>query len=139
MRFRWIPTTSDSVYPFLIGLLEFLQIEMLDPDRMGQWIILTAAIFGSMVAVSQFIMRRARLSGDNGAYFDDIARATIKDFYPQITVVILLIVGGVHVWFVDATGLSTMLLVFVIVVLMIQRYVRASKHWKTSIQEGAEF
>jgi hypothetical protein len=35
MRFRWIPTTSDSVYPFFIGLLEFILIETLAPAYMG--------------------------------------------------------------------------------------------------------
>ena len=37
MRFRWVPTTSDSVYPFLIGLIEFMLIDTLGPDEIGQW------------------------------------------------------------------------------------------------------
>ena len=49
MRFRWVPVTSDSVYPFLIGLLEFMLIETLGPDEIGQWLILMSVIFGMMV------------------------------------------------------------------------------------------
>ena len=37
MRFRWVPTTSDSVYPFFIGLMEFMQIEYLGTENLGQW------------------------------------------------------------------------------------------------------
>ena len=36
MRFRWVPVTSDSVYPFILGLIEFMLVESLDPDEIGQ-------------------------------------------------------------------------------------------------------
>ena len=35
MRFRWVPTTMDSIFPFLIGLLEFVMIESIDPNEPG--------------------------------------------------------------------------------------------------------
>ena len=36
MRFRWVPVTVDSVYPFIIGVLEFMLVETLDPGETGQ-------------------------------------------------------------------------------------------------------
>jgi hypothetical protein len=42
MRFRWVPSTSDSVYPFVVGLLEFILIETLAPEYMGWWFICLA-------------------------------------------------------------------------------------------------
>lgn len=62
LRFRWVPSTIDSVYPFIIGLLEFTQIAVMGPGMVGQWTVLMAAMYGLMVMVSHFTMRRARHS-----------------------------------------------------------------------------
>jgi len=69
MRFRWVPSTSDSVFPFLIGLTEFMLIDTLGPDEIGQWLLLLAVVFSLMNWVAHTTMRRARLDSDNDAYF----------------------------------------------------------------------
>ena len=48
MRFRWVPATSDSVYPFLIGVIEFMLVEALEPGRTGLWLVLIATVFAMM-------------------------------------------------------------------------------------------
>ena len=58
MRFRWVPVTVDSVYPFLIGLLEFLLIETLGPEKLGLWLIIMAMVFALMNWVSHMTVRR---------------------------------------------------------------------------------
>ncbi len=55
MRFRWVPTTSDSVYPFVIGLIEFMLIDTLGPDEIGQWLVFVALIFSVMHWVAHVI------------------------------------------------------------------------------------
>ena len=60
MRFRWGPATSESVYPFLIGLIEFMLIETLGPDEIGLWFLFHSSIFGTMTWVAHANMRRAR-------------------------------------------------------------------------------
>ena len=49
MRFRWVPVTTDSVYPFVIGLIEFMLVKSLGTGETGQWLILMALTFGMMV------------------------------------------------------------------------------------------
>jgi len=95
MRFRWVPMPGDSVFPFLIGIIEFALIEALGPPRLAVWFVDLALIFAAMAWVSQSMLRRARLDGDNDAYFSAITPATRRDFYPVIvTVVALAVMGG---------------------------------------------
>jgi len=101
MRFRWVPLTADSVYPFIIGVLEFTLIETLQPGRAGQWLMLNSVIFGSMVLVTHRLMRRARLDGDNDAFFRNYRPATISDFMPHIVIVGLMAGAGAGIWLID--------------------------------------
>ena len=133
MWFRWTPSMADSVYPFVIGLLEFVQIEMLGPDLMGQWTIMVAIIFSVMVMVTHFMLRRARLSGDNGGFFDDITPATMANFMPQIAMVILLIIGGSYVWVTGNGGVYSILLSAAVLAVLVQQYASTTLFWNSSI------
>jgi len=133
MRFRWTPSTSDSIYPFIIGLLEFYQIELLGPEHIGHWTIIMAVIFGVMVLVSHFIMRRARHNGDNGNFFQNSNPATIKDFYPHIAVISLLILGGGYAWVNAESGGLALTLILLILALLSWQYWSAAKFWESSI------
>ena len=135
MRFRWTPSTSDSVYPFIIGMLEFSQIALLGPERIGQWAILMAIIFGAMVMVSHFIMRRARQNGNNGGFFQNTKPAKLHDFYPHIAVVLLLTGGGVYAWINASNGGFALTLILAILGLLMWQYWSAAKFWKISISE----
>jgi hypothetical protein len=87
MRFLWVPTTSDTLYPFVIGILEFVLIAVLGPDGLAVWFVVLAALFGITTLALQFVLRRARLDGENDEWFEGIPPATLRDFYPVITVV----------------------------------------------------
>lgn len=138
MRFRWTPTTADSVYPFIIGLLEFIQIEMLAPGMLGQWVVIMAIIFATMVLITHLTMRGARLSGDNGDFFEGVRPATLKDFYPQIAIILLLLGGGVYVWVSANNGIVSYLLIAASFALLLWQYISATKFWNSSVQEGEE-
>ena len=96
MRFRWVPTTGDSVYPFIIGLLEFILIETLAPKYMGLWFGCLAIIFGLMTWISHRTMRRARLDGENDEFFANLAPATARDFLPAFVIVFVLVLAGTY-------------------------------------------
>lgn len=84
MRLRWMPTTIDSIYPFAIGLLEFMLIELLGPGLIGAWLICYATIFALMVWISHRTMHNARRDGHNAAFFEGLEPAELKDFVAMI-------------------------------------------------------
>jgi hypothetical protein len=98
MRFRWVPTTSDMVFPFFIGIIEFVMIASLGPDTMGQWCLVLGVIFAVTTWVSQVIMRRAREDAENAQFFGRVAPATLRDYRLQIVVVAVLAVLGIVLW-----------------------------------------
>ncbi|MDA1077373.1 MAG: hypothetical protein O3A63_21900 [Proteobacteria bacterium] len=94
MRFRWVPSTSDSLYPFLIGILEFVMIAALGPESLGYWFATLGVLFGITTAAMQMVLRRARLDGENDEWFASIAPATLRDFYPSASAVVVLVGFG---------------------------------------------
>jgi hypothetical protein len=89
MRFRWVPTTSDSVFPFIIGLIEFTLIAALGLQHLGRWFLIMAVIFGVMAWVSQVTLRRARLDEDNATFFATVSPAGWRDYR-----LVLSVMGG---------------------------------------------
>lgn len=138
MRFRWVPSTADSVYPFLIGLLEFLQIELLNPNLIGPWAILMGVIFASMVLVSHLTMRSARRSGDNGDFFSSTRPATLKDFSNPIAVIVCMIVGGAVVGLTHNNGVPALLLILATLAVLIWQSVSSAVFWNTSVSADTE-
>jgi hypothetical protein len=94
MRFRWVPTTGDSVLPFLIGIIEFTQIATLGPEHLGWWFLTMAVLFGITHGSIHLILRRARLDSDNDAFFARFRPATARDFYPTLLIVGILCAIG---------------------------------------------
>jgi hypothetical protein len=82
MRFVWVPSTSDSVFPFLIGVLEFAMIDSLGRGELGVWFVLLALIFVVVTVANHMIYRRAREDGSNEEWFGNVERASLSDFYP---------------------------------------------------------
>ncbi len=70
MRFRWAPSTADSILPFFVGLIEFLMIDMMGPDKLGRWMIVLAVVFTTMIVVSHKVFRRARRDPANRGWFE---------------------------------------------------------------------
>ncbi|MEM7358163.1 MAG: hypothetical protein AAF431_03585 [Pseudomonadota bacterium] len=135
LRFRWVPSTLDSVYPFIIGLLEFTQIAALGPGMVGQWTVLMAAMYGLMVLVSHFTMRRARHSGDNGTFFEESQPAVLRDFYPNIAIVIALTLSGSYVWASGHDGVFSTILILAGLCLLVSQYYLSAMFWNSSIAE----
>lgn len=99
MRFRWTPTVSDSIWPFLVGLIQFLMIEIMGAEKLALWIIVLALIYGATEFINHRAMKRARIDPANREFFDQYLPATLRDFAPQITMVTTLILAGSWIWF----------------------------------------
>ena len=76
MRFIWVPSASDAIFPFLVGIIEFAHIGVLGPSTIGIWFIITSILFATMASVTQVTMRRARNDADNDHFFSNIPRAS---------------------------------------------------------------
>jgi len=135
MRFRWVPSTSDSIYPFIIGLLEFAQIEALGPEYMGWWFALLAMIFGLMTVVTHLKMRRARLDGDNDEFFTDFKPATIRDFFPAAVIIIGFVIAGLYFGFSGDRGIVALVAVSVSLAILIRQLIVAAGFWEMSVSD----
>jgi len=133
MRFRWVPSTSDSVYPFIIGLLEFAQIEALAPSYLGWWFALLAMTFGLMTVVTHIKMRRARLDGENDEFFTDFKPATSRDFLPSAAIIVGFIIAGLYLGISGDRGIIALLAVSVSLAILIRQLIVAAGFWEMSV------
>ena len=135
MRFRWVPTTSDSVYPFAIGLLEFILIETLAPAYMGWWFICLAMIFALMSWVSHMTMRRARLDGENDEFFIDLEPATAKDFYAAFSIIVAFILAGIYLTMSGTRGGFAVFAVSAAFLVLVRQLFVAASFWQMSVTD----
>ncbi len=127
MRFRWVPTTGDSVYPFIIGLLEFILIETLAPEYMGLWFVCMAMIFGLMTWISHRTMRRARLDGENDEYFASLTPATARDFIPAFVIVFVLVLAGTYLGVTGDRGMVALVAVLLAFAGLVRQLIIAAR------------
>jgi len=135
MRFRWLPNTSDSVYPFIIGLLEFILIETLAPEFMGWWFMCLAIIFALMTWVSHTTMRRARRDGENDEFFANLEPATVRDFYPAIFIVSVLFLAGIYLADSGDRGIIALAAVLLAFAGLIRQLIVAARFWELSVSD----
>ncbi len=135
MRFSWVPSTSDTVFPFAIGILQFMLIDTMGPDNIAYWFLLMAGIFTMMHWVAHSTMVKARNDSDNADFFKSRAPAELRDFYPQITSVIFISgVGFVLLLYPGISILSTLGLLGVISLFLFQYY-SVARFWENSVAE----
>jgi len=133
MRFRWTPSTMDSIFPFLVGLIQFLMIDMMGAEHFALWIIVLALTFGVLVTIDHLAMRRARQVEENREFFDQYAPATIKDFLPQILMVVSLLLAGGWIGFSGHHGWFTVLVLVGIFLGLGWETHRSAYFWKISM------
>ena len=137
MRFRWVPAVTDSVYPFVVGVVEFWAVECLSTNAIGYWFIAMGLVFGTMTWVSQITMRRARHDADNAQFFENVSPASIADFVPQLVVFALfLAVGGLGAAVVLPPALLFLLSVLCLV-FVVWQFVRTTRYWNIAMAPEA--
>ena len=138
MRFLWVPSTGDSVYPFFIGVTEFLLIETLGPEQIGIWLIFMAVIFAAMVWGSHTILRSARLDGGNDSYFKNSKPAVLRDFAPHIIIISSILVAGLYMHFLGSVGAVAFIIILATLLMLAWQYYQSAKFWESSIAEDDE-
>ena len=104
LRLSWVPSTTDAVFPFLVGILEFAQVGMLGPNKIGLWLVILGVLFASMAWISHTSMRRARYDSDNADFFDGVSPAEWRDHLTTAIPVMVLIISGAWIWFTANQG-----------------------------------
>ena len=135
LRFRWVPRTSDSIFPFFVGLLEFGLIESLGPGNLGWWFGCFGLLYGLMTWIDHSIMRHARQDGSNSDFFDQFSPATLRDFYPAITIFLVIEFVAIAL-LVDGGGGPFTLLALIATALLVLWFMRTSSmYWNQSVSE----
>lgn len=135
MRFRWVPTTSDSVYPFVVGALEFVLIEVLAPEHMGLWFLCLGLIFGLMTWVTYMQMRRARFDSENDVFFSRVDPATLKDFYPAIAIVCGAFVAGTYLQVSGDRGIVALIAALLALAVLVRQLILTMSFWELSVAD----
>jgi hypothetical protein len=135
MRFRWVPRTADSIFPFLVGIIQFFMIENMGPGHFGQWFLLLALIFAAMTLGTHNIMRRARLDGGNDAFFKTVSPAKLKDFSRSIVVVAGFAVVGAYLWVSGNEGWFATLALFIATCVLGFQTLESARNWDKSMQK----
>lgn len=133
MRFRWTPTTGDSVLPFFVGLIEFLMIDLMGPENIGRWFIVLAIIFTAMSVGNHRTMRRARSDPANKEFFASVAPATSRDFLPQVIRVSAMALTGAWLWQSGNNGWFAMIALLASVVWLGYETLNAARFWNRSL------
>lgn len=133
MRFRWVPTTSDSVFPFIIGIIEFTLIAALGPHLLWRWFLILALIFAVMAWVSQVTLRRARLDGENDSFFSMINPAGWKDYLFVLWVSGAFFVSGVYLLISGKQGWFALLALLVATAALGMQMYSTDVFWRRSV------
>ena len=136
MRFRWTPTITDSIWPFFIGLIQFLMIDIMGPEKLALWIIVLALIYGITDFINHRAMKRARTDPANREFFDRYLPATLRDFVPQITMVTALIMAGTWIWFSGDHGWFTICTLVGSLIGLGYETHKAARYWNVSMGTG---
>lgn len=133
IRFRWAPAFSDSILPFLIGLVEFLLIELIEPGKLGVWVLTLALVAALSIAIDFRFMRRARLDPDNSEFFDSVLPATWRDFIPQVLVVAFAISAGLWLIYDETRIWFSLLTLLVALAAVLQNAFFQASYWRKTI------
>jgi len=136
MRFRWTPTITDSIWPFFIGLIQFLMIEIMGAEKFAYWLIVLALIYATTDFINHKAMKRARIDPANREFFDRFLPATLRDFAPQITVVIALLLASSWIWFSGHQGWFAICTLVVSFIGLGYETHRAARYWNISMGNG---
>lgn len=101
MRFRWLPSTRDSILPFVIGVGEFLLAERLEPEHLHWWLYAMAALFAVAAYTSWTSFQAARRHPDNREIFQTFVESRWESVgRPLLSVAVIALLGAA----VQATG-----------------------------------
>lgn len=123
MGFIWRPYLRDSIVPFIIGIQQFMLITLIGEEFSTLWLYVLGTIFISGNWVSHSSLRRARQDPENAEFFGMVEPATLRDFWPAMTIVSCLAVFGIAIDLTqNQTWLPMIAIVFSNAVLIFQTF-----------------
>jgi len=133
MRVRWTPSMRDLVTPFLIGILEFILIDLTGPNYRGLWFLTLASVYIAASWDAQSVFSRARLDPDNVEFFSRFRPAGRFDRYESALTIGTLIGFGLYCEFVeDPPGVVLSGLIFACAILL-YRMEMSRRFWDRSM------
>lgn len=133
MRFRWTPVLTDTALPFVVGISQFVLIELMHPAQLGQWCYALAVVASVGVAIDYRFMRRARRDPRNSEFFDTVQPATWRDFAPQIASVLFLLAAGTAIVLTTFDGWLGIATLVVTVLILTHNVYLQSVYWNRSM------
>ena len=124
---------TDSIYPFLVGIIEFWLVEALNIGSTGLWFIVMGAAIGVMHWIAQITMRRARSDADNDQFFERTARATLSDFYPQASIVAIFVVAGLLTIAMNPPPVVQGTSVLLTLLFLAWQFLTTARYWNAAI------
>jgi len=136
MRFRWVPSPSDSLFPFLVGILQFTLVALLGPEHLGYWFAVLALLFGITASAIQLIMRQARRDPENAAFFAHFAPATLRDFYPIVAIMGVFLLCGAALGSSGHQGPFALVALLIALIAIGQQMRVNVRYWQSSMRLG---
>jgi len=136
MRFRWVPSTADSVFPFVIGVVEFTLIRAMGPDHLGPWFFTMALTFAIATLASHLSYRQARADEENDEFFRTIAPATLRDFLPSFVNVTVQVALGFYFLLSGQQGWPALLALGLLAASMLYQMYLTDYFWRRSVGAG---
>tara|TARA_R110002073_G_scaffold132279_1_gene279082 strand:+ start:1282 stop:1944 length:663 start_codon:yes stop_codon:yes gene_type:complete len=131
MGFIWQPYLRDSIVPFFIGIQQFMLVALVSEEFNTLWLYVLGSIFISGNWVSHSSFRRARQNPENDDFFGKTNPATLRDFWPAMTIVTGLTIFGIAIDLTqNHTWLPIAALVFANAVLIFQTF-RFRRMWRS--------
>ncbi|MDG2052052.1 MAG: hypothetical protein P8M78_18020 [Myxococcota bacterium] len=87
LRVVWVPRILDTVYPFVIGLLEFVLAEMLQPGSVALWFVVLAAACAATSFATLTGYRSARRDPANAELFAQYSTYSTRDRLASLSLV----------------------------------------------------
>ena len=135
MRFRFTPLMSDLILPFLVGLLEFLLIEMTHPGRLAIWFMVLAVISAIVSYIRHALFRRARRDPENSEFFDVVPAATWRDHMSRIIPTVLCAIMGVSLWIIGDEGWLALIAILLVLTGITNQMRVAARYWRLSVSD----
>lgn len=135
MRFRWVPTMSDTVYPFLVGLFEFALVATLGTAHLHIWFYSMAGVVALMTWISHLTFVQARRDPDNAVFFADVERARWQDFAPQIGIVAGLAIAGIYIGLTSSQSVFALVTLTLTALVLGWQFYRTARYWTASVAD----
>ena len=131
--FTWRPSLADSILPFVVGILEFLMINLIDESLNVLWLYVLASLFVIVNWIVHSSFKRARLEPENAAYFRNLAPASLKDFRGAIAIIVILVLFGMIITVLEAAHIFALLAIGFANTVIVLQIVNSRRLWNSII------